>query len=85
MEAVNKQLLKKLLKKKVTIKKMKKVNKQLLNKIEELWQRLAESEDDYPSDHPFWQHTFCEGCKSFHTKGKYVGCEDCDKSYGYGW
>tara|TARA_R110002110_G_scaffold187362_1_gene394792 strand:- start:60 stop:383 length:324 start_codon:yes stop_codon:yes gene_type:complete len=38
----------------------------------------SDSDGEYPADHPSWTHKFCEGCKSYNTKGKWVGCEDCD-------
>ena len=34
---------------------------------------------EYPADHESWTGKWCDGCKSYMIKGKWVGCEDCDK------
>ena len=34
---------------------------------------------EYPTDHESWTGKWCDGCKSYMIKGKWVGCEDCDK------
>jgi hypothetical protein len=38
-------------------------------------------DDEYPADHPSWTGKWCNGCKSYRIKGKWIGCEDCDKMY----
>lgn len=38
-----------------------------------------EDDGEYPADHESWTGKWCDGCKSYMIKGRWVGCEDCDK------
>lgn len=42
---------------------------------------LTDDDDEFPADHPAWTGKWCDGCKSYNIKGKWIGCENCDKCW----